>query len=347
MKRTVTLLLFLLTLLAGYAQNPFAAYGYKPKTATLSHGRFDEFHDKDRIVEIGSVMFDTKTNKIVGKVEQAVTDSAVEVQTVSRFISIDPHAERYYSISPYVYCNNNPVSCIDPSGMDWYRHNESGNYMWKEGHDDLDYYTNMGSSISIQLGEDLYFNAYQNAGIMANQAVDAFDLISSSAKLQNQFLGKGSPLSEASKSELFNGLVNQETSKIGRSIGQALLTAEAVASGVNALGALGNLVLGIGNGVKAGIQTANGIGITGFTGHGVNRAIGSLGRKGVSPQAIQDALKNPLKVGNVITDQFGRQSQRFIGQFGEVVINPQTGKIISVNPTSTNKSLKLLKQLGR
>ena len=34
-----------------------------------------------------------------------------------------------------------------------------------------------------------------------------------------------------------------------------------------------------------------------------------------------------------------------IGQFGEVVINPQTGKIISVNPTFTTKAIKLLKQL--
>ena len=70
MKRISTLLLFLLTLLTGYAQNPFATYGYKPKMATLSNGRFDEFHDKDRIIEIGSVKFDTKTNKIIDKIPE-------------------------------------------------------------------------------------------------------------------------------------------------------------------------------------------------------------------------------------------------------------------------------------
>ena len=58
-------------------------------------------------------------------------------------------------------------------------------------------------------------------------------------------------------------------------------------------------------------------------------------------------LKNPLKINNVVTDQLGRQSQRFIGQFGEVVVNPRTGRIISVNPTSSSKAAKLLKQLGR
>lgn len=230
MKQISTLLLFLLTLLTGYAQNPFATYGYKPQMATLSNGRFDEFHDKDQIIEIGSVKFDTKTNKIVGPAESDTLDTVMDIQTVSRFISIDPHAERYYSISPYAYCNNNPVNCIDPDGRDWYRHNETGNYYWQEGHDELEGYTNIGASVSIQLGEDSYFNAYQNAGIMANQAVSAFSLISSSGKLQNQFLGKNSPLSENSKSELFNALNSRNVDEIARPIGETvtyLLTGEA------------------------------------------------------------------------------------------------------------------------
>ena len=95
------------------------------------------------------------------------------------------------------------------------------------------------------------------------------------------------------------------------------------------------------------IIASNGIKITGFTEHGVNRAIGSVGRQRVSPSSILDALKNPLKINDVVTDQLGRQSQRFIGQFGEVVVNPQTGRIISVNPTSSSKAAKLLQQLGR
>ena len=34
-----------------------------------------------------------------------------------RFTTIDPMAEKYYSISPYVYCANNPLRFIDPTGM--------------------------------------------------------------------------------------------------------------------------------------------------------------------------------------------------------------------------------------
>ena len=33
-----------------------------------------------------------------------------------RFMTVDPHAEKYYSISPYAYCMGNPVNAIDPDG---------------------------------------------------------------------------------------------------------------------------------------------------------------------------------------------------------------------------------------
>ncbi|MDU1893108.1 MAG: RHS repeat-associated core domain-containing protein, partial [Dysgonomonas sp.] len=36
------------------------------------------------------------------------------------FTTVDPHAENYYSWSPYVYCANNPINSIDPTGKDSY-----------------------------------------------------------------------------------------------------------------------------------------------------------------------------------------------------------------------------------
>jgi RHS repeat-associated protein len=35
------------------------------------------------------------------------------------FMTIDPMAEKYYNISPYAYCLNNPVRYIDPDGREW------------------------------------------------------------------------------------------------------------------------------------------------------------------------------------------------------------------------------------
>jgi RHS repeat-associated protein len=37
---------------------------------------------------------------------------------IPRFTTMDPLAEKYYNISPYAYCKNNPVRFIDPDGRD-------------------------------------------------------------------------------------------------------------------------------------------------------------------------------------------------------------------------------------
>ena len=36
---------------------------------------------------------------------------------LGRFTTVDPMAEKYYSIGVNTYCNNNPVRYIDPTGM--------------------------------------------------------------------------------------------------------------------------------------------------------------------------------------------------------------------------------------
>ena len=43
---------------------------------------------------------------------------------VGRWTTMDPLCEKYYSVSPYAYCHNNPVNRIDPDGKDvliWYQ----------------------------------------------------------------------------------------------------------------------------------------------------------------------------------------------------------------------------------
>jgi hypothetical protein len=43
-----------------------------------------------------------------------------------RFTTPDPLAEKYYAVSPYVYCFNNPVRYVDPTGMDVWEIDEEG-----------------------------------------------------------------------------------------------------------------------------------------------------------------------------------------------------------------------------
>ncbi|HYD54664.1 MAG TPA: hypothetical protein VEA99_18670 [Gemmatimonadaceae bacterium] len=70
-------------------------------------------------------------------------------------------------------------------------------------------------------------------------------------------------------------------------------------------------------------ETAGATGrITGFTRHGINRAI----QRGVNPTDMLNAVKN----GEAITviDDLGRVSYRYVGQRATVILN-QAGKVIS------------------
>jgi hypothetical protein len=82
------------------------------------------------------------------------------------------------------------------------------------------------------------------------------------------------------------------------------------------------------------IVAQDGTKITGYTEHAVNRAIGDTAeRAGTKAQSILDALKNPRKIVSGVDSQ-GRPFKIFTGQTARVIVNPQTGNIVSVNPLS-------------
>jgi len=55
---------------------------------------------------------------------------------MGRFITVDPLAEKYYSISPYAYCAGNPVNRIDPDGKDWYINGKTGGLYYNKNQSD-------------------------------------------------------------------------------------------------------------------------------------------------------------------------------------------------------------------
>lgn len=106
------------------AGNPFKKYGYYPKVATLSKGKYLEFHDQDSIVIIGSVKYNVKKDSISGLMEINLDDPDAQPigDTHGRWISPDPLSEEFSSWSPYNYALNNPLRNADPTGMapeDW------------------------------------------------------------------------------------------------------------------------------------------------------------------------------------------------------------------------------------
>ncbi|MCL1937500.1 MAG: hypothetical protein FWF52_03775 [Candidatus Azobacteroides sp.] len=118
MKRT--LLFFGILLAAGtvHAQDILKKYGCNKEILTLSKGRYKETFVNENVMQIGTVLIDTRTEKVVKFLEEDTTEVNYKADNTSRFMTIDPVAEKYPELSPYVYCRNNPVRYIDPDGRD-------------------------------------------------------------------------------------------------------------------------------------------------------------------------------------------------------------------------------------
>ncbi|WP_185207978.1 RHS repeat-associated core domain-containing protein [Chryseobacterium sp. C3] len=98
--------------------NPFKDRGYYPKIATLSKGKYLEFHDMDAVVNIGSVKYNRKTKEITEfrEIDLSDPDAQPYLDTAGRWFSPDPLSEEYSSWSPYNMVMNNPIKNIDPDG---------------------------------------------------------------------------------------------------------------------------------------------------------------------------------------------------------------------------------------
>lgn len=109
---------FLFSSQAINAQDIFKKYGFDKEPLTLSNGRYNEFFSNDEIVQIGTVLLNTKNNQVVSFIEEDTTKNSYSAELSSRWLSIDPLAAKYPQVSPYVFVLNNPLIFIDPDGRE-------------------------------------------------------------------------------------------------------------------------------------------------------------------------------------------------------------------------------------
>jgi len=70
------------------------------------------------------------------------------------FTTPDPLAERHPYESPYLYCGNNPVNRVDPTGKEWYYNSDSEEPVWINGDKDVDGYDEHGTDCYAYGGAD-------------------------------------------------------------------------------------------------------------------------------------------------------------------------------------------------
>ena len=227
-----------------------------------------------------------------------------------RWLSRDPLAENG-GVNLYTFCGNDPVNGVDGLGL-------VGESLW---------YDRLGiwAGNKVDIAKDYYANnlPWVISGILNT----AIDIVSGPAHIPSAIghLGEGTGCFSADPNWRNAGGVVSDVFVVGSVLA---VTASALPS------LSGSVVVASPAEKNLTVIAQDGTTITGFTKHGLNRAVGDgAKRAGVKPDALLDALKNPRKVTTGIDVQ-GRPYSVFTGQDARVVVNPQTGQVVSVNPLS-------------
>jgi RHS repeat-associated protein len=96
--------------------NHFYPFGMSFAEGVTSSGQPYKYNGKELDMERGLNLYDYSAR---------LMDPAL-----GRFATVDPKAEKYYSISPYTYCINNPMKFVDPNGKEIQNPPGKGYWNW-------------------------------------------------------------------------------------------------------------------------------------------------------------------------------------------------------------------------
>lgn len=119
-------------------ESPYAMFGDTTIILKTEHERNLDHSLKIPLIEdnkqVGFFELDFQTGvaSIFDMNRILITEEKLSNDQFARFLTIDPHAEKYYSWSPYAYVGNNPMRFIDPDGRDWIENNKTGNVEWRK-----------------------------------------------------------------------------------------------------------------------------------------------------------------------------------------------------------------------
>ena len=221
--------------------------------------------------------------------------------TIGRFISADPLG---YIDGPneYVLSGNNPLLFIDPMGFSKL----------------LASLTNEQKT-QIVNSQNYLYNLQQNTSGYINQSTTP-----------NVFTTVSSPVN----------VVTLRDPNTGGSYSSATISMPVISSASNS--PIGMDMSTSGSSSKTGIISRAWNGIKSLFGFGndpnyayTKHAIERMQQRNISKDDINDAIKNPIKKGDIKYDEKGRPSQRYTGTNATVEVNPENNKVITVWPTSS------------
>lgn len=188
------LILFSITVMFGvlsvFSQTPYDNFAPEQSVKSMIELPQTQFtvENTDSTSEIRRVEFDKNTLSLnLLDEDENVIKTLVFNPDEKKFLTIDPFAEKYYSISPYAYCMNNPVKYVDPDGRTIqvydYVNNQRVGYEWKDYQGTWGFYDNNNT---LYAGNNAFIGQLSGTltGLM-NGGSEGFDLVSRVANHSN------------------------------------------------------------------------------------------------------------------------------------------------------------------
>ena len=125
---------------------------------------------------------------------------------LSIWLSVDPMSDKYPSLSPYVYCANNPIRLVDPNGEeigDFY--DQWGRKIGSDGHADDNVFIVSDQDSQNKIKENTRNHVYTNSEDVKVDVATTYNVLSEASSVYERTVNNGGYNEEASALPLNGG----------------------------------------------------------------------------------------------------------------------------------------------